>query len=117
MAGYGWRVCLVLGRGGRRLWDGFDAHFDCGGTLGGFGESASARLDDACLDRRILRVPIAMLIVLIGSVGAAILVRRWARRQGDADSPRPRPPGAVAAAVVGACTVGWTIVIVVLVVT
>jgi hypothetical protein len=55
---------------------GFDAHFDCGGTLGGFGESASARLDDDCYERRVLRVPI-----------------------------------------VGACTVGWTILIVVLVVT
>lgn len=96
---------------------GFDAHVDCGGTLGGFGESANARLDDECFDRRILRVPIAMLIVLIGSVGAGVWVRRRARGSGDRSTSRPRSAGAAGAAVVGACTVVWTISIVVLVVT
>jgi hypothetical protein len=41
-----------------------DSHFECGGTFGGFGESASARLDDACVSARGWR-PVAGAVAMI----------------------------------------------------
>jgi hypothetical protein len=56
----------------------FAAHFDCGGTLGGFGESASARLDESCYEDR-------MRFVGVGVLGAALLPAigyvLWRRRR------------------------------------
>ncbi len=96
----------------------FDAHFDCGGTLGGFGESANARLDDACYDRRSLRVLIAAPVVLLGAAGAGVWFRRWsADSPGDgSEATHRRSPAVAASVVVGGCTLVWTAVIVVLVV-
>jgi phosphate/sulfate permease len=46
---------------------GLTNHFACGGTFGGFGESANARLDEACVDRRawLFALPIATLLALV----------------------------------------------------
>ena len=62
-----------------------DNHFHCGGTLGGFGESANARLDEACVDARAWRfaVPLA---VYVGALALRMFVLR--RRRTDARSRR-----------------------------
>jgi hypothetical protein len=95
---------------------GFDAHFDCGGTLGGFGESANARLDADCYDRRSLRLWIVLPVVLLGVIGAGIAVRRRAGSWKETSAKaRGRSPTAVALLAVGSCVVVWTAVLVVLV--
>lgn len=55
-----------------------DNHFCCGGTLGGFGESANARLDEACVDARAWRfaVPLA---IYVGALGLRVFVLRRRR--------------------------------------
>ena len=63
---------------------GLDAHFDCGGTLGGFGESASARLDEACASRRAWR-PVAGGVAMIAvTIVAGLRVRRSSGARSDA---------------------------------
>lgn len=57
----------------------FDTHFDCGGTLGGFGESANARLDESCVDRRSWRTLVGLVGVVVGTVGAGVMIRRRSR--------------------------------------
>lgn len=42
-----------------------DAHFDCGGTLGGFGEAADARLDDACFGNSLWRPIVGVTLTLL----------------------------------------------------
>ena len=86
----------------------FDAHFDCGGTLGGFGEGASTRLDTACRDARGWRVVVAA----AGAVGVtglgAFALRRWGAG---------RSPVAVAVAVVGGVVAAVGLLVPTLVVT
>ncbi len=52
------------------------SHFDCGGTLGGYGESASARLDQECYAARSWRAVIPFVIL-----GAAVTLRVTAGRR------------------------------------
>jgi hypothetical protein len=92
----------------------FDAHFDCGGTFGGFGESASARLDVACRDRRTWRAIAGVLTVVAGAIAAGVMIRRRARRAASAGPGRRHQqwPGLV----VAGWTFTWIAVIVALVV-
>ena len=85
----------------------FDAHFDCGGTLGGYGEGASARLDTQCRDDRAWRVIVATVgTIFICGVGAFGL-----RRLGAGRSPR-----VVAASAIGSMMVAVGLLLTVLVV-
>lgn len=86
----------------------FDSHFSCGGTLGGFGESASARLDEQCFDRVWIRVPIAVAIVSVSSAAIGVLQRRRALRTPADDEPDGRSSGPFAAGLVGGCVLGWS---------
>lgn len=54
----------------------FDAHFDCGGTLGGFGEASDARLDQSCVDARQWRPIVSVTLALVVCGLAAFGVRR-----------------------------------------
>ena len=55
---------------------GFDSHFDCGGTLGGFGESSSARLDEACVSRRAWRPVVGGVTMVALTIAAGVRIRR-----------------------------------------
>ena len=70
----------------------FDAHFDCGGTLGGYGEAADARLDTECRDDRLWRTVVAGVATLIICAAGVVAVRRLGSS---------RSPLAVSAAAVG----------------
>ena len=74
-------LAWILGLGGVLVaWAAIaiDNHFCCGGTLGGFGESANARLDEACVDARAWRfaVPLAL---YVGALGLRVFVLRRRR--------------------------------------
>ncbi len=70
----------------------FDAHFDCGGTLGGFGEAADARLDTECRDDRLWRTAVAVVVTSLICLAGALAVRRFGP---------VRSPLAVSAAAIG----------------
>ena len=59
---------------------GISNHFECGGTLGGFGESATANLDEACMGRRqwLLLVPPVLLGAIVAIRG--LVYRRTSHR-------------------------------------
>ena len=54
----------------------FAAHFDCGGTFGGFGESASARLDEGCYADRMRFVGVGVLALALLPAAGYVLHRR-----------------------------------------
>jgi hypothetical protein len=54
----------------------FDAHFDCGGTLGGFGEASDARLDTECRDARLWRTALVGVVTTLMCVAGVVVVRR-----------------------------------------
>ena len=60
---------------------GFDNHLACGGTLGGYGEGATTRLNEDCMAARQWRelVPFGILLVLIGVRVRAARRRRRGR--------------------------------------
>ena len=70
----------------------FDAHFDCGGTLGGYGEAADARLDTECRDARMWRTVVAGVVTLLICAGGVVALRRFGSS---------RSPLVVSAAVIG----------------
>lgn len=94
---------------------GFDAHFDCGGTLGGFGESSSARLDEECYGRRALKIPFAVSVIVAGAVVGGFALRRRARSSTGDDVSSPPWRRLVTSVVAGNVAV-WVATIVVLVV-
>jgi hypothetical protein len=53
-----------------------DSHFACGGTLGGFGESASARLDNACVSSRGWRPVVGAVAMIALTIAAGVRIRR-----------------------------------------
>jgi|GEM_PF-4282348 len=81
----GFAVVAVVGVTGVTI---VDTHFDCGGTLGGFGESADARLDQSCADGRRWRSVVGVTLTLALCAAGIISVRR---------SEPSTPPLAVAA--------------------
>lgn len=94
---------------------GFDAHFDCGGTLGGFGESSSARLDEECYGRRALKIPLAVSVVVAGALVGGFALRRRARSSTGDDVASLPWRRSVVSVVAGNVAV-WVATIVVLVV-
>ncbi len=61
-----------------------ETHFDCGGTFGGPGASATADLDDDCVDGRRWKMPVAGVVIVGSTVLAGLAVHRtgrtWTRR-------------------------------------
>ncbi len=53
-----------------------DSHFECGGTLGGFGESASARLDEGCVSSRGWRPVVGAVAMISLTIVAGVRIRR-----------------------------------------
>ncbi len=83
----------------------FDAHFDCGGTLGGFGEAADARLDTQCRDDRLWRTGVAVVVTSMICAAGAVAVRR---------SSSSRSPLTVSGIVVGGMITAIVVVVAVL---
>jgi len=83
----------------------FDAHFDCGGTLGGYGEAADARLDTQCRDDRLWRTAVAVVATLLICLAGVFAVRRVGSL---------RSPLAVSAAVFGGMLVAIVVILAVL---
>lgn len=87
----------------------FEAHFSCGGTLGGFGESANARLDEACYDRRLVRrLPATLAVIAAGSAAIGVLLRRRVATASTVDEPEVSIGVGVVGGLVTVCVVGWT---------
>ena len=85
----------------------FDTHFDCGGTLGGFGEGPDAQLDTRCRDDRWWRVIVGTVATVFVCGAGAVAVRRF----GSGRSAR-----SVAAATIGVMVAAVALVLTLLVV-
>ncbi|MGI9608221.1 MAG: hypothetical protein ACR2P0_18975 [Acidimicrobiales bacterium] len=53
-----------------------ETHFDCGGTFGGFGASATSDIDQSCVDGRLWRIPVVWLVIVATSTFAGVTIGR-----------------------------------------